>query len=328
MNLEMTLFDNRKNILYDISEIVDDISISTQIREQPGKCTFKIVRTDNLAFWEGATVSVRLDGVNMFKGYVFGKKRNKDVDLITITAYDQLRYLKNKDSFAFEGLTSSQIFSKLCTEYALKHRVVSPSRYVCTPRNNTDKALYEMIDASLSDTLINSKQWFIIRDNFGVLEHINILDLHSGIVIGDYQGLMDFDYETSIDKDTYNQIKLYKKNKKTKKAEIFIVNDTINGGNNLKEWGILQLYEEVPDTLNAKQIEQRAIGMLSLYNNTSRSLKLECIGAAKVTAGSIITCAIEDLGDISIKDNLLVTSCTHTIKNKLHDMSLQVEVVR
>lgn len=327
MTINATLYDNRNEKMFDISEVIFDLEITTKIEDDPGKATFKILKIDDIAFWEGATVSIQIDGVKMFRGYVFAKKRNKDVEIIEVTCYDQLRYLKNKDSDAFENMTSDQIFAKLCDKFVLKYRVVDKSSYKCAPRNNPATALYDMIKRALDDTLINSKQWFIIRDNYGVLEHVNIFSLQPGIMLGDESGVTDFAYETSIDKDTYNQIKLYRENKKTAKREIFIVNDTINGGNTLKAWGILQLYEKVDENLNIAQIEQKARGMLALYNNTKRSLKLECLGVPTMCAGSVFKCSIKDLGDLSINRYLLVTSCTHKISNGEHTMTLDTEVV-
>ena len=323
-----TIFDNRYNKLYDVSEaIADSITIASFIEDQPNKCTFEIIKRDELAFWEGATIAIVVDGFKMFKGFVFSKQRKKDVDLITVTAYGQMRYLKNKDTYVFEGKTSDQIFSKICNDFVIPHRIVDRSNFICSPRSNDNKPLYDIIKTSLQDTLINTGQWFIIRDNFGVLEHVNVKSLVSEYVIGDQSALMDFDYTTSIDSDVYNQVKLYRDNKESGKRDIFIVNDTINGGQNLKEWGILQLYESVPENLNLKQIEQKAQGMLKLYNDTQRTLKLESMGIPSIQAGSIFACNIADLGDMSLNNYLMVNSCTHKISNNMHTMTLEVEVV-
>ena len=327
MNIYATIYDNRNGKEYDISEVISNLEITTQIEDDPGKATFDLIRCDDIAFWEGATVSIQLDGYKMFKGFVFSKKRGKTVEQISVTCYDQLRYLKNKDSFLFENMTSDQIFSKICDEFVLKYKVVDKSDYICAPRSNDATALYDMIKSALDDTLVNSKKWFIIRDNYGVLEHVNIYSLNTGLLLGDGSGIKDFTYETSIDKDTYNQIKLYRDNETTGKREIFIVNDTINGGDKIRFWGILQLYEKVDEGLNVAQVEQKALGMLSLYNNTKRSLSIESLGYPKVCAGSIITCSISDLGDLSLNSYLLVTKCTHSIKNGVHTMSLTTEVV-
>jgi len=323
----MSVYNNGTKKLYDISQVVSDIKLSTYIEDQPGKLTFCLLKADTVSFSEGATVTLQVDSFNAFKGYVFTKKRNKNVNLISVTCYDQLRYLKNKDTYVLENLTSSEIFSRICKDFVLQYKVVDTSNFICSPRSNDGVALYDIIKDSLYDTLINTGKWYIIRDNFGTLEHINILSLVSNLVLGDGSGITDFDYETSIDKDVYNQIKLYRDNKTTKKREIFIVNDTVNGGNNLKKWGILQLYEKVGEELNIAQIESKARGFLKFYNSTRRTLNLESIGSFKITSGSIIRCKIEDLGDLSLDSYLLVTECTHSLENNKHTMTLTTEVV-
>lgn len=327
MNIYATLYDNRNEKAYDISQVIHNVEITTHIKDDPGKATFDVIKSDGLEFWEGATVSIQLDGYKLFRGFVFSKKRNKESDFISVTCYDQLRYLKNKDSYVFENMTSDQIFSRICTDFVLKHRVVDKSSYVCAPRSNDATGLYEMVKTALDDTLINSKKWFIIRDNYGVLEHINVFSLQAGVVLGDESGVEDFTYETSIDSDTYNQIKLYRDNQDSGKREVFIVNDTINKGSTLKAWGILQLYEKVDEKLNTAQVEQKAKGLLRLYNNTKRSLKLQCMGVPHICAGSIFQCSIKDLGDIYLNRYLLVTQCSHKISNGVHTMELTTEVV-
>lgn len=328
MTLQVSIFDNRNNKLYNVTNaIIGPIKYDTQLEDQPGKCTFKIIRDGGIAFWEGATVSVIVDGVKMFKGFVFIKKRNTDSNIIELICYDQLRYLKNNSSKRISNVTSSQFFASICNEFLLKYSVADSSNYVCTPAIKDNRPLYEMIKYTLHDTLINTGKWFIIRDNFGVLEHVNILNLHSGYVIGDQSGLIEFEYETSID-NSYNQIVLYRDNKDTGKRESVIVNDTINGGKNLKEWGILQLYQSVDENMNIAQMDTRAQGLLTIYNNTSRKLQLnKVIGKPEIFAGSLIGCQIKDLGDISLNGTLLVTKCTHIIDNESHMMKLLVEVI-
>lgn len=328
MNIVASVYDNIEEKAYDISEVISNISISTKIFDDPGKATFNIIKTDGIKFREGATVSIILENYKIFRGYVFSKSSNKDANILSVTCYDQLRYLKNKDSYVFENMSSDQIFAKLCNDFVLKYRVVDKSTYICAPRSNDAVSLYDMIKTALDDTLINDKQWFIIRDNYGVLEHINIYSLQAGIMLGDKSGVTDYTYESSIHDNTYNQIKLYRDNSESGKREVFIVNDTINGGRNLKAWGILQLYEKVDEKLNLAQIEQRARGMLSLYNNTKRALKIEALGVPNVCAGSIFKCSIADLDDFSANQYLLVTECTHSIENGVHTMSLSAEVVR
>lgn len=328
MNLITHIYDNINGITFDVSEVVSDMTITTYLQDNPGKLEFTVLATNNLSFSEGATVSVVLDGYNMFKGFVFKKSRNKDVKKIKVTCYDQLRYLKNKDSRVFENVTSSQIFSQLCKDFVLKYKVVDASTHICAPRSEDATSLYDMIKNALDDTLANTRQWYFIRDNFGTLEHLNITSCLRPEVLGDKSFVTDFDYESSIDSDVYNQIKLYRDNQDTGKREIFIVNDTVNGGEKIKRWGILQLYEKVDESYNVAQIESRALQMLKYYGDTRRSLTLHCLGIKEFFAGCIFKCSIADLGDLSMDSYLLVTECVHKLSNEQHTMDIKTEVVR
>ena len=328
MNLKTLIYDNRNGVTFDVSKAVSDMTITTYMEDNPGKLEFTIQATDPLTFEEGATVSVILDGYNMFKGFVFKRSRDQDVSKIKVTCYDQLRYLKNKDSRVFENVTSSQIFEQLCKDFVLKYKTVDASSHICAPRSEDATSLYDMIKHALDDTLANTQKWYFIRDNFGTLEHLNILSCIRPEVLGDKSFVTGFDYETSIDDEVYNQIKLYRDNQTTGKRDVFIVNDTVNGGDKLKKWGILQLYEKIDESYNVAQIESRALQMLKYYCDTRRSLTLHCLGVKEFFAGCIFKCKIEDLGDLSMNSYLLVTECTHKISNEEHTMDITTEVVR
>ena len=58
MNVKTIIFDNRHNKTFDVSRAVSDMTITTYMTDNPGKCEFTVRATSPLAFWEGATVSV------------------------------------------------------------------------------------------------------------------------------------------------------------------------------------------------------------------------------------------------------------------------------
>lgn len=328
MNLKMTIFNNANGMTYDVSQLVTDITITTYLEDNPGKLEFDILVKDPLTFSHGSTVSVILDGHKMFKGFVFKKSCTEHHQKMSVTCYDQLRYLKNKDTRVFENVTSNQIFEKLCKDFVLKYKTVVPSTHICAPRSEDAVTLYDMIKNALYDTLANTGQWYFIRDNFGVLEHNNIMACLRPEVLGDKSFVTGFNYESSIDEDVYTQIKLYRDNQETGKREVFIVNDTVNGGMKLAQWGILQLYEKVDEKYNIAQIEARALQMLKYYCSARNSLTLDCLGIKEFFAGCVFKCKIADLGDTSLNSYLVVTECTHKINNKSHTMSIKTEVVR
>ncbi len=328
MNILVTLHDNRYKKSFDISQVVSSIKLESFIEDNPTKVSFNVLKKDGLAFWEGATISIVVDSIPLFKGFVFQKSRTQDVDNIQVVAYDALRYLKNKDTKAFSYLTSSQIVELICKELVLPYKIVDNSSHICAPRVHDAVPFYEMAKTALHDTLINSKEWFILRDNFGTIEHVNVKNLDTGIILGDKRNVSEFSYVSSIDTLTANQVKLYRDNTATGKREVFIVNDTINGGSKLREWGLLQAYEKVSMQMNSAQVEQLGLKMLEYYNNTKRNLRLsKVLGHPSLRAGNLFNCRIADLGDISLDAKMLIKSAVHYIDKESYVVDLQAEVV-
>lgn len=328
--LKCSLYDYKTKTGYDISKNVQNLEMTTHIKDEPGKATFNIVKSDGpINFNEGAGVEIRLNGFGLFKGFVFEKTITQEKYMMKVVCYDQLRYLKNKDAKVFVGLTSDKIFSQICDEYVLKYKVVDKSNYVCTPRSNDDVTLYEMIQRALDDTLIHTGEWYVIIDNFGTLQHVNVYSLQPQILIGDSEGLVEFNYKTDIDTQTYDQIALYKDDTESGKRKVIVVNDTMNGGNNLLNWGVLQLYEKVDENVTDAQMKQKALKLLDLYNHPTRTLSLTAYGNVKVRAGSILQVNIRKMANMNINNEVvLVTDCTHKIDNNVHTMKLSVQVMQ
>ena len=66
------------------------IEWTTVRKATPGKLTFRVVQDSILTIREGSAVRFTIDGINLFYGFIFTRKRNKEA-LVEITAYDQLR---------------------------------------------------------------------------------------------------------------------------------------------------------------------------------------------------------------------------------------------
>ena len=87
-----------------------------------------MVKDDTLNFHEGNPVSFRFNGANVFYGYVFKKSRS-DNRLIKVTAYDQLRYFKNKDTISYTNKTYADVLKMLAADYGLKVGTVADTKY-------------------------------------------------------------------------------------------------------------------------------------------------------------------------------------------------------
>ena len=323
MNIEIIVQDSKSGIAYDISEIVTSVKWETSLINQPGKLTFSYIEDEKISISEGSPISFKVDGKRVFFGYIFKRGKKKDKK-IPVTAYDQMRYLKNKDTYVLSGLTASQIFTKICNDFRLSSEVIDSSSYIVSPRVHDNKTLFEIIQHAIDETLINTGNWYMIRDNFGKLQFISINSMKTDLFIGDESLLIDFDYESSIDDDTYNQVKLIKENKETKKREIYIVKDS----NTIKQWGLLQYFEKMDENANSAQIKARAEMILKLKNRVTKKLKLNCLGDLRVAAGSGVVLGISDLQKegVAINQYFMVTTCSHTFQNDLHTMQLEVQV--
>ena len=88
--------------------IEGDIVWETTRSGAASSLTFTVVKDDTLNFHEGNPVSFRFNGANVFYGYVFKKSRS-DNRLIKVTAYDQLRYFKNKDTISYTNKTYADV---------------------------------------------------------------------------------------------------------------------------------------------------------------------------------------------------------------------------
>ena len=84
-------------------------------------------------------------------------------------------------------------------------------------------------------------------------------------------------------------------NKDTGKREIFVAQDS----SNINQWGVLQYYEKLDSTTNAKAM---ADALLSLYNTKTRTLKLQdVLGDIRVRAGTLLVVML-GLGDINVSN--------------------------
>lgn len=317
MNAEILISDQSGTKAY-IPIVEEGIEWSTERRSTPGKLTFKIVKDSIISFHEGAAVRLKVNGKPVFFGFVFTKKRDKN-QIITVTAYDQLRYLNNKDTYVYENKTASQLVKMIADDFSLNTGTIEDSSFVIASRVEDNTSLFDMIENALDLTLQNNKEMFVLYDDFGKLTLKNISSMCVGepgayLMIDEETG-ENFEYTSSIDSSTYNKIKLTYDNDETGKRDVYIAQDS----SRMNQWGVLQYF----DTLSKGENGQaKADALLKLYNRKTRNLKIKnAIGDTRVRAGSMVVINL-DLGDINVKNFMLVEKVKHTFKLDEHFMDL------
>lgn len=321
MNLKMTVQNSETGTIYDISELVGNIKYDTELSESPGKLTFICQRDPNgiLQIECGSLIHFIIDDFGIFVGYVFDMSTDGN-DVYSITAYDQMRYLKNKEVYQTSNQTASEIFESVCKDSGLKYEVVTPSVYKPDDYVHDNATLFSVIQYGIdrANTQEANKHYFI-RDNYGTLQFTELKERKTNIIIGEESLLTSFKYNISIDSDTFNTVKIYRENKDTGKREVWKELDSYNQG----KWGLLQHLEKANDNMNEAQIREYADKLLKLKNRETQSLKLTAIGAKEITAGSGFRVSLPIVG---IEQDMWVKKASHKYSYLDHIMDLEVVI--
>ena len=305
------IIQNGNNIY--IPCVEDSITWETERKGTPGKLTFNVVQDALLKIEEGNAVRVKKDGQNVFYGFIFTLSRNKDAT-VKVTAYNQLRYFKNKDLYIYSNKKANEFISMIAEDYKLNVGTLADTGYVIPKRNEDNSTLFDMIEVALGETVRNNGKLFVLYDDFGKLTLKNIEDMKIPLMY-DKDTLEDFDYTSSIDSNTYNQVKLTYDNKDSGKREVYMSKDS----NNINKWGVLQYTEKIDDKVDGKA---KADKLLSQYNKKTKTLSIKnCLGDIRVQGGFSIMVNL-DLVDTQVKNWMVVEKAKHTFKDNEHLMDL------
>ncbi|MGN0472197.1 MAG: hydrolase [Lachnospiraceae bacterium] len=293
--------------------IIEGITLESSRKGEPGSLKFSCIQDDILKITEGNPVKMLVDGKKMFFGFIFQIKRDKSKKL-QITAYDQLRYFKNKDSYIYTNMRADQVINMIASDYYLEVGSLANTGYVIASKAEDNKTLFDIVNDAIDDTLMNTTRLYVLYDDYGKLTLKDTEDMLLDLLIDSETG-QSYDYTSSINDQTYNQVKLAYDNKETGKREVFIAKDT----KNINNWGVLQYFEKLQSPQGASA---KADALLRLYNAKTRNLKISgAFGDTRVRAGCSVVVKL-DLGDVSIQNFMLVEKVKHTFNNDLHTMDL------
>lgn len=296
-----------------IPAVQEGITWSTERKGCPGQLTFKVIKDSTLTITEGDAVRLRVNGANVFYGFIFKLKRDKE-QIIQVTAYDQLRYFKNKDTYVYENKTASELIQMICSDFQMQTGTLEDTGFKIASRVEENTSLFDMIQNALDLTLQNQKYMYVMYDDFGKVTLKGLDNMRLNLLIDEETG-ENFDYTSSIDDQTYNKVKLTYDNEDTGTREVYIAQDS----SNMNQWGVLQHFDTLQKGENG---QAKADALLSLYNKKTRNLSIKnAFGDVRVRAGSMVV-VILDLGDIKVKNLMLVEKCKHEFKESMHFMNL------
>lgn len=293
--------------------VVEDITYSTERKNAPGQLTFKIVYDNKIEVGNGDAVRFTDGSDKVFYGFVFKTQFDND-GLLTVTAYDQLRYLKNKDTYVYSNKTASEVIQMIASDFRLQTGKIENTAFKIASRVESNQTLFDIIQTALDLTLQNTKKMFVLYDDFGKISLKSLEKMQLGVLI-DKDTAENYSYSNSIDSNTYNKIKLTYDNEKTGKRDVYIAQSC----ENINRWGVLQYFDTLKEGENGSA---KANELLTLYNSETRELSIKnAFGDNRIRAGSLIPVILQ-LPDISVKNYMLVEKSKHIYNNSAHFMDL------
>lgn len=334
--MKIELFIISKDAVYDVSYLCSDsITLTRRRTGSPSVLSFKIVRDlaskSGVSFHLGDNVKLIVDGKNVFSGFIFSKDRDSE-QIISATAYDQLRYLKNKDTITLENKKASDALKEIASIYMLNTGMIEDTGFIVPRYVFYNQTLFDIILYYIDMTYQNTGKKFVLYDDFGELTLKNAENMKLNLLLAsDDSYLINFNYKNDIDSDTYNNIKLLMPTNVKKGEEKEYKPVLTKSDETIEKWGILQYLEVVDEELNEAQIKNMADNILKEKNKEKKTLSVECFGAGigeiDIRGGSCILIKIDNLGEENFNNWVIVEECTHIFSNNEHLIKLEVSEV-
>lgn len=324
---------------YDVSSCATNIRIKTVMYNNCGQLSFTLIHPDcRTLFKEGDRVRLYLDDKCKFCGFIFSRTFSQKREM-QVVAFDYLRYFKAQQIYSKTmmrssdgktGLTASEIFTKICQDLKIPFEIKYTST-VPVPAQNWDKqSCFNIMEFAINQTIINSdeakKEYLIyfhesdvdeqiLKEQSGVVQLHSRTDLTTNVPITDSDLITDYNYQTTIDKQTYNRIILYKTKKsylgkdgktlKNGKKTGTIVRVAPSSPEKYKEtseglYGYLPYFHQCPDSYTEAQMDKVAGDLLKILDRKTSSLTLQCYGVIGMRAGYLVPVAILNIGDTFI----------------------------
>ena len=302
---------------FDIAPLITSAKWATKRAGSPASLELTAL-ADGEVLWEhGGIVAALEEEQGFFYGFVFKLSQTEKGEL-TVTAYDQTRYLKNKESYLFTGKRADEITAKLAADFGIATGALANTGYVIPQLVADNQTLYDTILKALDLTLINTGKLYCLWDDFGSLRITETRERRLDLFLGDESAATGYTYASDIDSETYNVIKLTRGKIGAGKREIYLIKDSAH----MKLWGVLQNSEAVNENMNEAQIQARAEQMMELYNRPKRSFDMAALSDLSVRAGCAVYIGVERLG---VSQFFIVEEASHDLLGKT--MSLKLKIV-
>lgn len=318
MSYELLIASGESGRVYEASGCTEEVSYTTNRTGSPGVLKFTARKGGGLSPGMGDRVRFTADGTLVFFGWVFAVTEDRWGKL-EVTCYDRLRYLKVNASYAFYDLTAGEIIRQIAEDYQLDTGELEDTGYRIPSTIQDNQNVLDIVEDVLQDTLLATGRVYNFYDNGDGLSLTEAANMVAPVMLGGKSLVTDYRYGLSIDKQTYNSVKLSRPNEATGRSDVYIAQDS----EHISQWGMLQLYQKINGSLNDAQMTEQAKTTLSYYNAPLKTLRISALGSPGVRAGQMIYVDLSDAGD-GVAQAMLIEQAKHNFKNDLHTMEVEL----
>ncbi len=262
---------------------------------------------------DGDAVSFAFGGKNLFFGYVFTVELRSE-GLTRVKCFDQLRYLKNRDSFAFGG-KASELVKLVAKKYGLRTGTVEDTGYVL-PQTVYENTLADILSDALTVTREQTGRSYLLYDDGGALT-LKRADEASGGVLLDPTNMRSFSKRYSIDSGVYNRIAAAADDRRSGVRSLY----TADAPEAEKRWGVLQYYKRLDAAQDPAQTVKKLLETYSRENVCV--LARGCAGNAEVRGGSVVKFS----ADGERYEEMRCESVEHTFSGGIHLMDATMRYI-
>ena len=150
--------------IFEISNSTQSVTYTTNRTGDPGKLEFTLNKSGNISFFEGDVVRFSVDGTLIFYGWVFTKSKDR-WDVITVTCYDRMRYLKASASYAFYDQTAGEIIRQIAQDFQLDVSELEDTGYKIPSLIEEEQTCLDIIEEAVQQTLLNTGKVYVFFDD-------------------------------------------------------------------------------------------------------------------------------------------------------------------
>lgn len=247
----------------------------------------------------GTGVTLALDDVELFSGFIVSRTKSTESSVIDITAFDRGFYVKrNKASYQFKGAAPEDITRRICADFGIETGYIAQTG-VKISRSFVATTLYHIIQTAYTLASRETGEKYLVRFEGAKLSVVKVGAAGAVALIAGESNLMSASTTESIE-NMINQVQIVSKEG--------TVRDTVRDESLIRLYGLLQ---EQIRSVDGENMRAQAKRLLE-NNGVSQRITVHNLGDVRCVTGNAVAVEEPYTGLFGL---FYIESDTHTWKN-------------